>query len=91
MGDVHGNWRCSVYYRYDGHHAARGVPAHGADITDRYRLIRLCESDEWKLLDLERDSKETQSICGLEGIDGVTAELRTELIQLRKMFVVAEP
>ncbi|MCY4597216.1 MAG: DUF4976 domain-containing protein, partial [Bryobacterales bacterium] len=59
--------------------------------TDRYKLIRFYESDEWELYDLERNPEETQSIYGQQGTEKLTAELQQELGRLRKMYGVTEP
>ncbi|MDE0624164.1 MAG: DUF4976 domain-containing protein, partial [Bryobacterales bacterium] len=70
---------------------AHGVPAHEGVRTDRYKLIRFYESDEWELFDLERNPEETQSVYGQAGMESVTAELKKELGRLRKTYGVSEP
>ena len=85
------NWRESFYYHYYESQVAHGVPAHERVRTERYKLIRFYESDEWELFDLERDPEETQSIYALKGMESVTAELKRELGRLRKMYGVTEP
>lgn len=64
---------------------------HGGVRTDRYNLIRSRESNKRILFDLECDSDETQSIYGLEGIYGVTTELKRELSRSQEIFVGTEP
>ena len=85
------NWRESFYYHYYESQVAHGVPAHEGVRTERYKLIRFYESDEWELFDLERDPEETQSIYARKGMESVTAELKRELGRLRKMYGVTEP
>ncbi len=91
QGNVPRNWRDSFYYHYYESQVAHGVPAHEGVRTDRYKLIRFYESDEWELFDLERNPEETQSIYGQAGMESVTAELKKELGRLRKTYGVTEP
>ncbi len=91
QGSVPRNWRDSFYYHYYESQVAHGVPAHEGVRTDRYKLIRFYESDEWELYDLERNPEETQSIYGQQGTEKLTAELQQELGRLRKMYGVTEP
>ena len=90
-GDAPSNWRKSFYYHYYESQTAHGVPAHEGVRTDRYKLIRFYESDEWELFDTERNPEETQSVFGQPGMEEVTAELMSELKRLREMFGVTEP
>ena len=90
-GQTPRNWRKSFYYHYYESQTAHGVPAHEGVRTDRYKLIRFYESDEWELYDTERNPEETQSVYGEVATEGVTAELMAELKRLRKMFGVTEP
>ena len=90
-GETPRNWRKSFYYHYYESQTAHGVPAHEGVRTDRYKLIRFYESDEWELYDLERNPEETLSVYGQPAMERVTADLMAELKRLRKMYGVSEP
>ncbi len=90
-GETPRNWRKSFYYHYYESQVAHGVPAHEGVRTDRYKLIRFYESDEWELYDLDRNPEETESVYGRPAVRQVTAELMAELRRLRKMYGVTEP
>ncbi len=90
-GETPRNWRDSFYYHYYESQVAHGVPAHEGVRTNRHKLIRFYESDEWELYDLDRNPEETQSVYGQPAMKQVTAELMTELRRLRKMYGVTEP
>ena len=85
------NWRKSFYYHYYESQVAHGVPAHEGVRTDRYKLIRFYESDEWELYDTERNPEETLSVYGQRGMEEVTASLVAELKRLRATYGVTEP
>ena len=91
QGQIPRNWRKSFYYHYYESQVAHGVPAHEGVRTDRYKLIRFYESDEWELYDTERNPEETQSVYGRPGMEDVTKDLMAELKRLRDMFGVSEP
>ena len=91
QGNTPQDWRKSFYYHYYESQTAHGVPAHEGVRTDRYKLIRFYESDEWELYDLDSNPEETQSIYGQRASAQVTAELKAELGRLRKMYSVTEP
>ena len=90
-GETPRNWRQSFYYHYYESQVAHGVPAHEGVRTNRHKLIRFYESDEWELYDLDRNPEETQSVYGQPAMKRVTDELMAELRRLRKMYGVTEP
>ena len=90
-GETPRNWRESFYYHYYESQVAHGVPAHEGVRTDRYKLIRFYESDEWELYDLDRNPEETLSVYGQPAMKQVTAELMAELRRLRALYGVTEP
>ena len=91
QGQTPRNWRKSFYYHYYESQVGHGVPAHEGVRTDRYKLIRYYESDEWELYDTELNPEETQSVYGQEGMEKVTADLKAELKRLQGMYGVTEP
>ncbi len=90
-GDVPDDWRQSFYYHYYESMVAHGVPAHEGVRTNRYKLIRFYESDEWELYDLDSNPEETLSVYGRPEMEAVTAELKAELARLRSHYGVTEP
>ncbi len=90
-GEAPTDWRRSFYYHYYESQLAHGVPAHEGVRTERYKLIRFYESDEWELFDLERDPQELQSLYAREGSERITADLKAELKRLRAFYGVSEP
>ena len=91
QGNPPRNWRTSFYYHYYESQTAHGVPAHEGVRTERHKLIRFYESDEWELYDLDRNPEETDSIYGDRGTEEVTEKLKAELARLRKAYGVTEP
>ena len=79
--DVSG-WRQSFYYHYyeKGPH---DVVEHYGVATQRHKLIRYPESDEWELFDLETDPNEMHSRYGEADYADVQKELSEELLRLR--------
>ncbi len=79
--DVSG-WRQSFYYHYyeKGPH---DVVEHYGVATQRHKLIRYPESDEWELFDLETDPNEMHSRYGEADYADIQKELNEELLRLR--------
>ena len=71
-----GDWRDAVYYHYyesSGH----GVAKHDGVRTQRYKLIRFYELDQWELFDLDQDPQEMNSVYD----DPAYAEIRRQMHQ----------
>jgi arylsulfatase A-like enzyme len=80
------DWRTSIYYHYYEFPAVHMVAKHYGVRTERYKLIHYYETDEWECFDLETDPRETQNVYGDPGYAQVVAELREELIRLRRHY-----
>lgn len=86
-GEVPGDWRSSMYYRYFMHLAHHNVYAHYGVRTGRYKLIYYYETEpeppEWELFDLEKDPNEMRNVYDDPSYAGVVRELKEELRRLR--------
>ena len=75
------------YYEYPGWHMVR---RHFGIRTDRYKLIRYYEIDEWELFDLETDPGEMQSVYDDPAYASVVQSLTDRLFELRETYQVPE-
>jgi arylsulfatase A-like enzyme len=80
------DWRKSIYYQYYEFPGAHNVARHYGVRTDRYKLIHYYESDEWELIDLERDPQELKSVYSDEAYTSIRIQLETELDRLRALY-----
>jgi arylsulfatase A-like enzyme len=76
-------WRDALYYQYYETDSEHVVPAHYGIRTERYKLIRYYELDEWELFDLQEDPQELKNVAGDAEYAGVRAELERKLADLR--------
>ncbi len=86
-GESSQQWRDVVYYHYyesSGH----GVAKHEGVRTDRYKLIRFYELDQWELFDLEKDPHEMRSLYDDPAYAEVRRQLRSHLDAQREKFQV---
>jgi arylsulfatase A-like enzyme len=81
------SWRHSVYYHYyeKGEH---NVPQHEGVRTDRYKLIRFTELNEWELFDLQNDPSEMKSVYDDPAYAEIRMELLDELMSLKRRYQV---
>ncbi len=85
-GETPGDWRTSVYYHYYEFPAVHMVNRHYGVRTERYKLARFYEREEWELFDLEADPHELKSVYGEPDYAGVQAELKAELRRLQAYY-----
>jgi arylsulfatase A-like enzyme len=85
-GNEPNDWRKSIYYHYYEFPAVHMVAKHYGVRTERHKLIHYYETDEWECFDLEADPGEMQNVYGDPAYAGVVAELREELIRLRRHY-----
>ena len=76
------DWRQSFYYHYY-EKGAHSVAEHYGVATQRHKLIRYHETDEWELFDLETDPHEMHSRHGEADYADVHKGLSEELLRLR--------
>ncbi len=75
--------RKSLYYHYYDYPSGRNIHKHEGVITDRYKLIRYYELDEWEFFDLKKDPTEMKSEYDNPKYAKQVATLKEELKQLR--------
>ncbi|MFI4874125.1 MAG: sulfatase/phosphatase domain-containing protein, partial [Blastopirellula sp. JB062] len=86
LGKKMPDWRQSVYYHYYEYPRPHRVAPHYGVRTDRYKLIRYYQSDEWELFDLEKDPQEMKSVYADSQYAEVRNQLQAELKKLRKQY-----
>jgi hypothetical protein len=90
-GEDPADWRKSIYYHYFEYPGPHSVRRHYGVRTERYKLIRYYEIDEWELFDLEKDPDELRSLHGDPAYAAVRSELETELRRLQALYRDLEP
>lgn len=95
-GRAPAEWRTALYYRYWMHLSGNCVPAHFGVRSDRYKLIFFYGIDAdgsgvrtppgWELYDLEKDPREMHNIYEDPANAGVAADLKRELLRLRREY-----
>ena len=83
-------WRDAIYYQYWEYPGPHMVRRHYGVRTDRYKLIRYYEIDEWELFDLEQDPEELRSVYDEPNYAAVQRDLHTRLDELREQYDVPE-
>jgi len=85
-GEEPKDWRRSIYYHYHGFPAVHMVARHYGIRTERYKLIRFYQFDEWELYDLEKDPDELVNAYGKPEYAKEIEKLKVELEELRKSY-----
>ena len=83
-GETPADWRTSIYYRYYHDPGDHNTRAHYGVRTQTHKLIYFWKKDQWELFDLVADPYELHNLYGQPGHEQITAELKTELLRLRK-------
>jgi len=87
-GETPPDWRKNFYYHYYESMVAHHVPEHYGVATDRYKLIRYPETDEWELFDLQSDPHELYSRYGDPKYADVQKQLYAELQRFREQLKI---
>ena len=64
------------------------MPAHEGIRTDRYKLIHFYDTDEWELLDLEKDPQEMVSVYDDVCYAPIVRAMKAELARLKAEYKV---
>lgn len=85
-GESPNDWRDSIYYHYHEYPSVHMVARQYGIRTDRYKLIRFYQSDEWEFYDLEKDPDELTNQYSNPKYLGVIRQLKEELEELRLRY-----
>jgi arylsulfatase A-like enzyme len=85
-GEQPANWRTSIYYHYHEYPSVHMVARHYGIRTQRYKLIRFYQFDEWEFYDLQQDPDELINQYNNARYADVIAQLKIELEQLRERY-----
>lgn len=85
-GSTPNDWRDSIYYHYFEYPSYHMVPGHIGIRTDRYKLIRFYQFDEWEFYDLKADPDEVTNLYGSKAHSKTIAQLKGDLEKLRKHY-----
>jgi len=90
-GQTPDDWRESIYYHYYEWPAVHMVHRHQAVRTDRHKLIRYYEIDEWEFFDMESDPDELTNAYADPQYAAIIEELKVELVRLQEHYDEDDP
>ena len=96
-GRTPADWRTSMYYRYYHDPGDHNTRAHYGVRTTTHKLIYFWKNDQWELFDLVNDPAELHNLYGQRGHERITAELKAELLRLKRavgdedQFAIEQP
>ena len=79
-------FRDSLYYHYFEYPSVHMVAKHFGIRTERFKLIRFYQFDEWELYDLEKDPEELTTVYASAEYADVAASLKKDLDELREHY-----
>ena len=85
-GDQPSDWRKSIYYHYYEYPSVHMVPRHYGVRSDRYKLMRFYQFDEWEFYDLQQDPDELTNQYNNPDYADQIAEMKKELERLRTFY-----
>lgn len=85
-GEQPSDWRKSIYYHYYEYPSVHMVPRHYGVRTDRYKLMKFYQFDEWEFYDLKNDPDELQNEYNNPKYEQQIADMKAELKRLRKHY-----
>lgn len=85
-GQQPSDWRQSIYYHYFEYPSVHMVARHNGVRTDRYKLLRFYQFDEWEFYDLEKDPDELVNQYGNPEYAKQIAQLKAELEHLQEAY-----
>ena len=85
-GKTPADWRKSVYYHYYEYPSVHMVPRHFGVRTDKLKLMKFYEFDEWEFYDLENDPDELTNQYNNPKYATQIAEMKVELERLRTHY-----
>jgi len=85
-GEKPDDWRNAVYYHYHEYPSVHMVARHNGVRTQRYKLIRYYQFDEWEFFDLKNDPDEQNNLYGDSQHAETIARLKARLEELRRHY-----
>ena len=85
-GETPKDWRESIYYHYHEYPSVHMVPRQLGIRTQKHKLIRLHEFDEWELYDLENDPDEITNQYNNPEYAALIEKLKGRLDDLREHY-----
>ena len=85
-GEQPAKWRESIYYHYYEYPSVHMVPRHFGVRTQKLKLMKFYEFDEWEFYDLENDPDELTNQYNNPAYADQIAEMKVELERLRKHY-----
>ena len=86
QGETPDDWRDAIYYHYFEYPSVHMVARHYGIRTDRYKLMRFYQFDEWEFYDLEEDPDEDTNLYGNADYASVIAGMKNDLEELREHY-----
>jgi arylsulfatase A-like enzyme len=90
-GESVDDWRNAIYYHYYGFPDVHKVARHYGIRTERYKLIYFYQPDEWELYDLQTDPNEMHNIYTDLAYQTISADLKLQLTELRRLYQDQDP
>jgi arylsulfatase A-like enzyme len=85
-GESPDSWRESIYYHYYEYPSVHMVPRHYGVRTQRYKLMRFYQFDEWEFYDLQTDPDELTNQYNNPDYADEIAKMKQELERLRTQY-----
>ena len=85
-GESPESWRESIYYHYYEYPSVHMVPRHYGVRTQRYKLMKFYQFDEWEFYDLQNDPDELTNLYNNPDYADEIAKMKQELKRLRTQY-----
>ncbi|MEM7392333.1 MAG: sulfatase/phosphatase domain-containing protein, partial [Verrucomicrobiota bacterium] len=85
-GESPKNWRTSIYYHYYEYPSVHMVPRHFGIRTERYKLMKFYEFDEWEFYDLKTDPDELTNLYNNPEYKEKIEQVKKQLDDLRTYY-----
>jgi len=83
------DWRKALYYYYTGE-ATHNVAKHDGVSTQRYKIMRFPDTDEWQLFDREKDPQEMRSFHEDPAYTEALATMKALYHQMRTTYEIPQ-
>lgn len=82
-------WRDAIYYQYSGE-PTHAVARHDGVRNKRYKLMRFPDTNEWMLIDLEKDPQEMKSVYAEAEYSDIVPVMMETYNRLREKYGVSD-